>query len=422
MQLGLILIAALGSTYFIVATRRLDSFTVAWFSAILYFLPGIVGYTLSPVTPASPIKLPVALDREAMGIMLAVLAALVTSAVIWDKTSAARTPLEWSLANCARATDLALVLAIVGVILTIVETRGAAFSADKRIVISAVGRGHLLWQMSASLAATLAFAYRRRFAQVAAWVLLLLDMYIGFRYAFALSFLACALTWGARLGPTRLLSVPKRYLVATLLGGLAIISYQNLKEPIRQQDWQEVGVRLSNPLWYAAGLLTSEPFTTQTVLNEIVRRDFRTGPEHLWSATQHLLVFSPELGAEPARFSDIFQPALFPEVDHGLANSIWAQMWSAGGWPLLLAFIFVFCVVLATAARILTVADPAIASLCTLSVAYWAFYIHRNELLVQAGYQKQVVLVGGACILGSWILSLGVSRLVDAQSPTKSTA
>ena len=59
LQLALIALAVAGSAYFILRTRAIDFLTVGWFSAVMYFLPGLVGYTLSPVTPTSPIKLPV---------------------------------------------------------------------------------------------------------------------------------------------------------------------------------------------------------------------------------------------------------------------------------------------------------------------------------------------------------------------------
>ncbi|MEZ5473823.1 MAG: hypothetical protein R3E72_02335 [Steroidobacteraceae bacterium] len=412
-HVALIAIALLGSVYFATRTRRVDAYTVAWYGGILYFLPGVVGYTLSPVTPDSPIKLPIALVPEASVVMLAVLLALLVTGAIYDELVSRWPSKQPTMAGCEIAAEIALLLALLGLILTYIESGGAAFAADKRVVIEVVGRGHLLWQMGASVSAVLAFVHRRKRTGTLAWLLLLGDMLIGFRYAFALSMVAVALLWASRLGEVRLISLPKKYVVTVLAAGLLVISYQNLKEPVRNGDWSEIGRRISSPLWYGKGILTSEPFTTQTVLNEIVRRDFRTRTDHVQSAAQHFLLFSRELGAETDRFGDLYQPALFPRVDHGLGNNIWAQMWSAGGWPLLGVFILLFATAMGLGSRLLLIRDPTISALVALSIAYAGFYLHRNELLVEVGYLKQVFLVWTLSVVGGWVLALVVTTLLE---------
>ncbi len=400
---------ATGIAYFVFRTRPLDAFTIAFFSATIYFLPGFLGFTLSPVTPSSPVKLPVPVEPEAQAIMAFVLAAIVGAAMAWDAVSSQSRFPGWRLEPSGPAAGIALALGLLGLALTWVESGGQAFAADKREVIAVVGRSHIMWEMGASLAAALALVGGRRAVFVAAVLLLLVDMYIGFRFAFAITFVACVWLWISKEGALRLADLRLRYWAMVLIGGLAIFSYQNLKEPIRQNDWGEVGRRMSSPVWYFKGIMTSEPFTTQTVLNEVIAKDFRTRPDHLWSASQHLIVFAPALGAEAARFNDEFQAALFPSVDHGLANNIWAQMWSAGGWPLLCGFTLVFVIVLAAGSRVMTSPDPAIRAGAALFMAYWAFYIHRNELLVQVGLQKQVLGFWAVCVGGGIILAAAAS-------------
>lgn len=407
LQVLLIVLAVAGSTYFIVRTRAFDFLTVGWFSAAIYFLPGLVGYTLSPVTPASPIKLPVQLDPRVYVIMCVVLAAILIAAVCYDATQPRRenASRHWHLQGARAACDILFWTALIGMILTWVESGGAAFAADKRVVITAVGRWHVLWEMAAALGVLLSFAFRRKVLLAGCGVLIVVDMYIGFRYAFAITFVGLMTMVFARFGPVRLKDTPSKYWLAAALGGLFIISYQNLKEPLRGGDWPEIGRRLSSVQWYLSGIVTSEPFTTQTILNEIVRRDFTTGTDHLWSATQHLILFAPELGAEAQRFNDLYQPALFPTVDHGLADNIWAQMWSGGGWTLLVAFALVHAGMLALGSRCLSVRDPATFAGVVLFFSYWSFYLHRNELLVQVGFEKQVLLTWAASVAGSMLLS-----------------
>jgi hypothetical protein len=410
LQFALITLAVIGTAYFILRTRAIDFLTVGWFAAIIYFLPGLVGYTLSPVTPTSPIKLPVQLDPRVYTIMCIVLAAIFIVAICYDFAQSRRPSAagSWRLQGARAACDIAFWTALAGMVLTWVESGGAAFAADKRIVITAVGRWHVLWEMAGTLGALLAFAYRRKVLLAGCVALIAVDMYIGFRYAFAITFIGLMTMVLSRFGPVRLKDTPRKYWLAALLGGLFIISYQNLKEPLRDGDWQEIGQRLGSVQWYLSGIVTSEPFTTQTILNEIVRRDFTTGSAHLWSASQHLILFAPELGAEAQRFNQLYQPALFPTVDHGLADNIWAQMWSGGGWALLVAFALVHAGMLALGSRCLSVRDPAAFAGVVLFFSYWAFYLHRNELLVQVGFQKQVLLTWAASVAASMLLSAAV--------------
>jgi hypothetical protein len=209
--------------------------------------------------------------------------------------------------------------------------------------------------------------------------------------------------------PAKLVRIRIRYWLLAAAGGLMIVSYQNLKAPLRAGDWTEIANRMSRISWWGGGVLTSEPFTTQTVLNEIVRRDFVTRADHLWSAADELILFAPQLGAESVRFSDLYQPELFPLVDHGLANNIWAQMWSAGGWPLLVAFAVIFAAVLALGSILLRSGDPSLRVLVALWFSYWGFYIHRNELLVQVGFQKQVFLVWLAVVVMAIVARQGMA-------------
>jgi hypothetical protein len=404
MQLFLVVTFFLGCIYFVGTKRRLDTFTIAFFSCGLYFLPGLVGYTLTPVTPEHPFKTPVELVPEAIAIMLLVMGSVLVSAIIWDRFDLRRSEPSWRMQGTPLMAHAALAIGVIGFVWAILETGPTLFSPDKRDVITAVSRGHLVWEMGASIGAVFAYQYRRRWIFIGCIFLLIVDAWIGFRYAFAMTFIALAWLALVRNHAFRLSATPKKYLFSVLLGGLAIISYQNLKEPIRLNDWSEVGRRLSNPLWYAGGIMTSEPFTTQTVLNEIVRNDFRTSTDHLWIASMHFIVFSPLLGAEEVRFNELHQAALFPTVDHGLADNIWGQFWSATGWAGLTVFVVIFNVFLAIGARAIRCRDPTLRSLVALLFAYWAFYIHRNELQVEVGYLKQILLVWMACVISAVLI------------------
>lgn len=128
MQWLFIAVVLTGAGYFTGVRRRLDAFVVAFFSAAIYFLPGLVGYTLSPTSPRSPIKLPVVLEAEAIGIMVMVTVLILVGGVLWDQWDRRRPAPYWVLEDSRLATWVALGLGVLGVALTVVESGGAAFT------------------------------------------------------------------------------------------------------------------------------------------------------------------------------------------------------------------------------------------------------------------------------------------------------
>jgi hypothetical protein len=157
-------------------------------------------------------------------------------------------------------------------------------------------------------------------------------------------------------------------------------------------------------------LTRSEPFLVQQTLNEVVANNFKTGAEHITSGLYQFLLLAPELGAENVTFNEIFQPALFPEVGYGLAANIWAQMWSAGGWPLLVVFTLIFNLIIAIGNSTLMARSLVVRAGFAPIFCYWAFYIHRNELTYQLALEKRHLLLLGVAIVIAAILRAAARR------------
>jgi len=77
MQIVFLITAVIGSCYFLLAKRIFDFFSVAFFSSIIYFMPGFFGYVQFPV-PNSPI-----LDETYL-IMTLILIAILLGAIFFD--------------------------------------------------------------------------------------------------------------------------------------------------------------------------------------------------------------------------------------------------------------------------------------------------------------------------------------------------
>jgi hypothetical protein len=166
-----------------------------------------------------------------------------------------------------------------------------------------------------------------------------------------------------------------------------------LKYGLTTGDWSALQNTMSQENVYVDTVLNAEPFVVQNTLNEVVKTDFRVGPEQLESLVAILVPFGIELGLPSKGFNDFFQPALFSDVDYGLAANIWAQAYSLGS----IGIVAVFCVFFVVGIALLNsaYAQSTGSSLAALALAggYFCFYIHRNDLLYELLLLRRVLIM-----------------------------
>jgi hypothetical protein len=214
-----------------------------------------------------------------------------------------------------------------------------------------------------------------------------------------------------RQGTQRLISRNLPALLFVLGTGAMFIIYKCLYILVKMGDFGRVHELLTNPDFYLDAVIGSEPFTTQMVLNECLRTDFQTEMGYIFvSILSQLTLFSAELGFSNESFNDLFQPQLFPEVEFGLAANIWAQMLTAGGWPLFLGFLAFFVWTLRLGSSWMSARGVTARSGVALAAAYWAFYIHRNDLGYELSLLKRVLIVWGIVAIVSETIARSTGR------------
>ncbi|NEO32409.1 MAG: hypothetical protein F6K36_18645 [Symploca sp. SIO3C6] len=408
MQVTFIILVVVGILYFLFSKRFFDLFSIAFFSACVYFLPGFWGYVL---IPESSVKTPVPLVAKAYLVMIAVLFAILIGGIYFDKTIKTE-QIKLKIRGSHLASSVATLIALLGFILTMLTVGSVVFSANKNELLAELNRWFILWEIGASLGAVLSFAQSRWILLFICISLLFFEMYIGFRSGFVTTIIAIFTIGLSDQGRQRVAIKNWRICSVGLATILFIFVYKFLYQVIKLGEWGIVAERLQNPRFYFLTITESEPFTTQCILNEVLRTNFTTGMNHLLGVIHHFIIFSPELGFQITSFNDMFQPELFPEVKSGMANNIWAEMWSSGGWILLLFFIVMFVVVLFLGSYyLLCVRDVALKGCIVLMSSYWAFYIHRNDLLYQINLEKRVLVI--------WLLCIIISELLCMTSKTK---
>ena len=398
MQLLLFLVAGVGLTYFVTAHRRCDLFTLAFVSSCVYFLPGFAGSV--PNGAYSDLRVP--LEAQTYAVMLTVLGAILCGAWCWDPHGTIEQR-PHAAATDSVASQAALSLAVVGLVMAMYDGGAALLSASKVDVMQAKSRWFLLLEFGAALAFVLSFLQRQWWTCAFAGGLLLFSVYVGFRSTCAMAVIAVFLAHFHQQGAQRFAVRNRGSLL--LIGGVAVFffAYKLVYRLVKLGQFDDVVASLCDPVFYVDAVAESEPFSTQMVLNEVLRSGFETDVAYLGeSVIAQFTLFSGELGLEVVSFNELFQPQLFADVHYGLAANIWGQMLAAGGWPLFLAFLGLFVVTLRmgsvwlAAERVFTRAGVAIGS------AYWAFYIHRNDLGYELSLLKRVFLV--------WLVTLFVSQ------------
>ena len=152
--------------------------------------------------------------------------------------------------------------------------------------------------------------------------------------------------------------------------------------------------------------MQSEAFVIQSILNEVVRKDFHTDASYL---IRQILTGLP-LGAsvfgidssKVISFNAMMQPALFPRVPFGMANNPWAQAYAAGGEWMVAVFALGYASILGILSLFFYKTSGTLKAAIAVIGAWIAFYFHRNDLFIEAVLIKYVVYICGASILVAW--------------------
>lgn len=404
MHITFILVAIAGLSYFLLCLRQFDFFSVAFFSGCVYFLPGFFGYTVAPISAA--MLVPVDLEDQTYLVMIGVLIAIWLGALLFDHALKGNDP-RWFLHGSESAGLWAVILALVGYILIAATAGEALLDDDKIVMMESLNRWYILGATAAPLGAVLSFVSKRWLLFALSMALLLFDMYIGFRISFAIALIAIFTLQLARYGPQRVALQNWRIGCIGAVFVSLLFVYKQVYIAVKLGLWDTIADRLQDIEIYASAIMMSEPFNTQAILNEVVAQDFRVGMGHLKDVFLQFVLFSTELGSAPLSFNDLFQATLFPsDLDYGMANNIWAEMLSSGGWPLLAIFMAFFVVMLMLGSYLIRFQDRILAAGAALAFSYWAFYIHRNDLLYQVNLEKRAILVWAACVVLSQIFTV----------------
>lgn len=402
-HLAFLIVACCGIGYFLFRTRRFDFFSLAFFGGCFYFLPGLLGFA---GYAEGVLLTPVPIVPGAYAVMCTVLLAVLLLAILLDRESPSIEYVSNRDSGALRFfAAVATLLGVAGFLLSYATIGNRLFDPDKFALLAELNRWYLLWTSGATLGAVASYTRGLRALCVVNIALLLANLYVGFRVDLVIVVLAIGTLALNRRGPLRLAGHWRMGLLVALFG-IVLFAYKYVLFALKSLDTELLMSQVQNPDAFRLMFLYSEPFVAQGTLNEVVRQEYLVGPGHLASILMLFFPFASELGVSTIGFNDLFQRDLFSSVtEYGLGSNIWAEMLATGGWPALLILLAILGLLLHAANRWMPRVGAESAALIVIVAVYWAFYVHRNDLLYQLTLTRRMILVWMACALVSLAVS-----------------
>jgi len=380
-----------GTIYFLRRERRLDFFTIGFFSGCFYFLPGLFGFvfTFSRMDLQS---LTEEILPQTYFVMTLVLVALLVSSFFFDRKYMTAPVPKMQVPFEGSPEKWATVLAIVGFAMSLVTSGRHLLDQDKAQMLLYLDRWSILWEIGATAGLVLAYASKNRRAFGICTLMLLADCYVGFRVNLILAAISVVVYAQSAKGPIQICRQRRALVLAGLFVTFGFL-YQPIGSLAKAGDWGQIKEVIINPDFYAAQFIVSEPFVVQTTLNEVIGTNLHVGPGHLSSLLYVLVPFGNELGGKVVTFNDLFQERLFPGLEFGMAQNIWAQAWSIGGLFVVGIFVLFYVAGVWQGSRGLYSQSKYWRTFSALVFTPWAFYLYRNDLLYQFIMERRILVM-----------------------------
>lgn len=411
MQFIFIITAVYGGFFFLVQRRPFDFVSMGFIGALVYFMPAFSGYVTNPYYPWLLPSIPIV--ESTYIVWIAALLGTILAGHIYRPGPQAR-PLE---VNTDHVTDWSIIFVIVGSFSLALLTGGSAvWSSDKHEVLENINRFFLLFGAASQLG-FVAFVLQRKLVKAlipGAGIAFLL--FVGFRTDLALAMIAIGTYLAGRRGLFSL--VRARYIIPVSSVILLLFTYKPLLYAWRAGRVDLAAQYLSEDELLAGAILRSEPFITQSILNEILSRDFSMDPTAIIYSILAVVPFLvPATGVEVSQITFNFQDQIFPNLSYGAGSNIYAHFFATLGYGGITLFILVHNLSLIAVSQAVRKQRSPYKMVLLLSVgAFLAFYIHRNDVVNSLSIINRSLLTGFVFFILATILRGGGALRGDSAS------
>ncbi len=400
----------IGCVYFLFRKRDFDYLSLGFFSSLIYFMPLFFGWTYGgnmieriPILPevyyiGSAIIISLLLAAETLTLTLSL------QGIIPVNSKSMLMPQEGYLL------ELLTVLACIGLIATIVTAGSDLLSTNKTVVMSSLSRFYILAKYASIMGLVWSFRLKRNAYFIFFLILLLFDIYIGFRLSAAIASLSVILIWLMGMGKVRLFEIAwerKKSSIAIIMVFAFFFIYKQIYILIKAGLWGNIQVHFLKGNLLNNAVFKGEPFITQSILNNVIKEDFSIKGDYLFSNVFQFIPFSNNLGSISHSFNDMFQPILFSSWKSGMAGNWWAEWFAAFSWwgMIFAVLIYVGTLFVFSYFHIRHFHKVNLSVLLTVLGVFCAFYIHRNDITFFITLEKRVVWL--------WLFVIGLNMIIQ---------
>lgn len=401
-----------GLWFFLLRRRVFDFVSAGFFGCVVYFMPGFTGLLFNPYYPDEfPIE---PAGVATYGVWTAALLGSIAAGVVYNPQ-----PLQPServalfhpfTTNIADVTiNVILMLSF----LVALATGGQElFSPDKNDVLSVQDRSIILFSTLNQVTLPLFFIQRKYFMSIPPALCLAFLIFIGFRAEFAIAALCIMVTIAYRNGIRSLMRY--RNILPAVAAVLFLFGYKFLYIDIKSGRLDLAIQTILDSQFFPTIFLKSEPYITQSILNEVIARNFSIRWEDFSLSFLSILPLSnviTSISTDQIAFN--FQEQLFPNLKYGVASNIYANFYAALGYFGILCYILAQNSALIAISRAMRPPNGFRKLALALVGAFLAFYIHRNDIA------NSITLINRNiyCCLGLWLIVRTVA-IFEPASPT----
>lgn len=396
----------LGFIKFFFRERTFDFFSVAYISAAIYFMPGFFGSTFMPGWIKTELLF------ETYVVMLLVITSIIISAIIYDrKPINPNTIVKYNFEKSNYITIAIFIISIISFFMMVLTMGNSLFSADKNELMGNINSWSKIWENAVCIGAVISFTEKKYKSLLYYSAMLAFIMFIGDRTMPAISLISIMAILFNEQGKQKIFFSRFKLVLISIIFAMFFFVYKYLYINIKLKMWSQVIEKLTDPSFYLETVKFSEPFAIQTILNEVVRQDFHVGLEHFLGLFNQLIPLGNKFGTTSTTFNSLFQNQLFPGVTYGMGSNIWAEMWAAGSWGLLLIFIILFNIVLYIGNSIFQKSYGSLKVIAVINMSFWAFYIHRSSLEYTINLNKRIIFI--------WFIGLVFSMAITKDNNSK---
>lgn len=396
MQFLFIIIGGILGYYYFLYRNKFDIFTLAFLCCEFYFMPGFFGFTTRVFDDRS--REYIKCSNQIYYVFILVLLWLFIFTLLNDKRVNVVKYKKKIKINTYYVANICSIILIVIISMFLLIDGKDVFGKSKLEYIEQIGVIYQIMRYLIPLVFGFAIMSKSKLAYIISVIGLSIDLYMSNRTVLLLCIMIIILVYIYTNEKKYICNKYKKiFIILPIICGMFFI-FERVIEPIQKKDWTEFNRRILSVETYIDSVIVSEPFVTQTILEEVIKTQYTLNENTIVNL----------LNNKNSTFNDKFQADLFPTITrYKMAENIWAEVYSNYKMlgVMIMSVIYSFIIYILNI-FILKFRGSIYMPYLFLVSANWIFFIHRGSVINQFLRQKNIFLVFSVCLISSYTFNM----------------